>query len=109
MGTGQSFGFNEDEDNDNSIFNEQQESPREVENNLYFNMPVDLGVDKLLVDNFFLDKLSPDIDTSSLKQNHKKHKSLFSHTPKNNPNQLPIIFEEKKDHISPGNFFGSEE
>ena len=87
MGTGQSFGCNEDEDNDNSIFKEQQESPREIENNLYFNMPVDLGVDKYLVDNFFLDKLTPDIDTSSLKQNHnKKPKSLFSHTPKNNPN-----------------------
>ena len=97
MGTGQSFGYHDDGNDDNSIFNEQQESPREIENNLYFNMPVDLGVDKLLVENF-LDNLTPDIDTSSLKMKPgKKPKSLFSHTPKNDPSQLPIIFEEKKD------------
>lgn len=62
MCTGKSLGYNEDED---SIFNEQQESPLEIKNNLLFNMPVDLGVDKLLVENI-LDNLTPSIDTTTL-------------------------------------------
>ena len=62
---GQSLRFKEDDEEENGIFNEQQESLPEIENNLNFYMPVDLGVDKILVENL-LDNLTPTISTANL-------------------------------------------
>ena len=63
---GQSLTFHEqDLQSEDSPFGEQDESPIGIKNNLGFCVPIDLGIEKMLVDNL-LDNLSPNIDTSKL-------------------------------------------